>query len=437
MQHPYGDIPEIAALHSGGALIRIPERLSVPFTARVRALVDTPAFQRLAHISQLGLTARVYPGATHRRFEHALGVFHNACRYLWQLGQEPRFAAAVTVHQAEVLLAAALLHDIGHWPFCHAIEDLHLPGVPVHEDFAAVFLAPGGELASALQSEWGIDPEEILDVLRPRTDGPALRLLRSILSGPIDIDKMDYLERDSLHAGVPYGRNFDRDRLIHALVLNEAGDGLALSSKGKTAAELMVFARYVMFSEVYWHHAVRAGTCMFSRSFAALVPALDLDQLFRLGDAEFIRTLQQAAAGTAVAPLLDGVFGPSRRLHKRVLEFSHAQEPALYGRLAGRPYRELWELNDRLTARVAERLGRPLSPTAILIDAPPAHKEVEFQIDIRSSKTHVYRPLQEVSPVVAALARTQFDDHVKRVRIFAEEALRPARDIIAAVLAEG
>ena len=68
------------------------------------------------------------------------------------------------------------------------------------------------------------------------------RLLRSILSGPIDIDKMDYLDRDSLHAGVPYGRNFDRDRLIQSLLLNEAGDGLAITAKGKTAAELMVFA---------------------------------------------------------------------------------------------------------------------------------------------------------------------------------------------------
>ena len=74
------------------------------------------------------------------------------------------------------------------------------------------------------------------------------------------------LDRDSLHCGVPYGRNFDKQRLIQSLVLNAAGDGLALTSKGKTAAELMVFARYVMFSEVYWHHAVRAATSMLSRA---------------------------------------------------------------------------------------------------------------------------------------------------------------------------
>ena len=88
-----------------------------------------------------------------------------------------------------------------------------------------------------------------------------------MLSGPIDIDKMDYLPRDSLHAGVPYGRNFDQERLIGSLCLNEAGDGLAITDKGKTAAEMMVFARYVMFSEVYWHHGVRSATAMLQRAF--------------------------------------------------------------------------------------------------------------------------------------------------------------------------
>ncbi len=415
MRHPYEDIPEIAALHGGGAIVRIPERLSVPFTPRVRALVDTAEFQRLVHVSQLGLASKVYPGATHSRFEHALGVFHNACRYLWQLGKDPRFADVVDVHHAEMLLAAALLHDLGHWPFCHPIEDMHLPGIPAHEEFAAQFLQPGRELSGHLRDLWQIEPDEVLDVLQPRTDTPALRLVRSILSGPIDIDKMDYLERDSLHAGVPYGRNFDRDRLIHALLVNETGDGLALSSKGKTAAELMVFARYVMFSEVYWHHAVRSATCMLTRSFYELSARLDLPALFTQGDAEFIRSLCITGEGTPVAPLLDGLFGSKRRLHKRVCEFSHAQQPDLYRALAGRPYVELQELTASLIATVCGSLG----PTDLLIDAPPTHREVEFRVDIYSPKENVYRPLSTVSPVVAALAQTQFDDYVKRVRVFA------------------
>jgi HD superfamily phosphohydrolase len=423
MAHPYRLIPELFDLQAGGPLIRIPHQLDVPFTARVRSIVDTAEFQRLRQISQLGLASRIYPGATHSRFEHALGVFHNALKYLWQLGKDERFAAAVSPHQAEVLMVAALLHDLGHWPFCHPIEDMGLADLPPHEQFAAEFLAPDRELGQVLKNEWGIEPDEVLDVLVAKSDSATLRLMRSILSGPIDIDKMDYLERDSLHAGVPYGRNFDRGRLIQSLIVNENGDGLAISSKGKTAAELMVFARYVMFSEVYWHHAVRSGTCMFARSFYELHRSLDLKTLFQQSEFDVIRELRLAGAGTLVAPLLDGLFGPKRRLHKRVLELSLYQTPDLYRRIAGRPYGDLLNVARRLSARVAQELGCDLHPIDLLIDAPPLHKEVEFKVDIYYPKERRYHPLSRVSPVVNALARTQFDDYVKRVRIFADPVL--------------
>lgn len=416
MTHPYSEIPELTELEAGGPLVRIPDRLNVPFTARVRAIVDTAEFQRLGSISQLGLASKVYPGATHTRFEHALGVFANACQYLWQLGKDARFAELVSPHQAEVLLVASLLHDIGHWPFCHPIEDLHLPSVPRHEHFAAAFLAPDRELADVLRSVWRVEPDEVLDLLHPQTDKPVLRLMRSILSGPIDIDKLDYLERDSLHCGVPYGRNFDRERLIRSLVLNAAGDGLAISSKGKTATELMVFARYVMFTEVYWHHAVRSATCMLGHSFAELHGRLDLLALFELRESEFVTALQQAAAGTPVLNLLDGLFGRKRRLHKRVAEFSHEQSPDVYRSFAGRPYDKLLAA----TQRFREALPWRTSPTDVLIDAPPIHKEVEFKVDVYFAKQDQYRPLEQVSPVVSALAKSQFDDDVKRVRVFSD-----------------
>ena len=185
----------------------------------------------------------------------------------------------------------------------------------------------------------------------------------------------------------------------------------------------MVFARYVMFSEVYWHHAVRSATSMFARSFFVLHRNMDLRTLFQQSEFEVIAELRRAAVGTPVATLLDGLFGSKRRLHKRVVEFSHYLTPDLYRSLAGRPYAELIDVGSRVLATAAQCLGRNLNPTDLLIDAPPIHKEVEFKVDIFHPKEGVYRPLSQVSPVVAALARTQFDDYVKRVRVFAEPTL--------------
>ncbi|MGH7200778.1 MAG: HD domain-containing protein, partial [Planctomycetaceae bacterium] len=400
MPHPLSDIPELEQLETGRGLVRIPVEQDVPFTPRVRGVVDTAEFQRLRHVSQLGLASLVYPGATHSRFEHVLGVFHHALRYLWQLGKDERFTAAVDRHTADVLLVAALLHDLGHWPFCHPIEDMALPDLPPHETFASEFLAERSELAGVLRSEWRVEPDEVLDVLAPRTDSPRLRLVRSILSGPIDIDKMDYLDRDSLHCGVPYGRNFDKSRLISSLLLNEAGDGLAISAKGKTAAELMVFARYVMFSEVYWHHAVRSATAMFGRAFFDLRGELDLRSLFRQTETEMIATLRDRARGTESERLMEGIFGPRRRLYKRVAEYSLYQQPEIYRRLARRSCGFLVACGTALANRVSAEWHEAISPTALVLDAPPPAREIEFRVDIYFPKERVYRSLSAVSPVI-------------------------------------
>jgi HD superfamily phosphohydrolase len=426
MPNHIADIPEIADLEAGQSLIRVPPEQNVPFTPRVRALVDTAEFQRLGAIAQLGVVSRVYPGARHTRLEHALGVYHNALRYLRQLSRDDRFCQLVDRSAAERLIVAALLHDLGHWPFCHPIEDMGLEGLPPHEAHAERFLGKGSDLATVLRNDWGLAPADVLDVLVARSDTPQLRLLRSIISGPIDVDKLDYLERDSLHCGVPYGRNFDKQRLIQSLVLNSRGDGLAITSKGKTAAELMVFARYVMFSEVYWHHAVRAATSMFARGFYELYRDCDVQKLFQSTDAEMLAELQRLAQGRPVAALFDGVFGHARRIYKRAAEFSELQSPEVYRRIARRPYAELVDLAQRLAARVSIRLGRPVEPTDVLLDSPPPHREIEFAIEVFFPKPNLYRPLREVSPVVDALARTQFDDYVKRVRIFVTRELRMA-----------
>ncbi|NQW49047.1 MAG: HD domain-containing protein, partial [Planctomycetes bacterium] len=242
---PLSMLPELISFDSHAEGVRIPPGVTVPLTARVRALLDTAAMRRLARVSQLGLVALVYPGAVHSRFEHSLGVYRLALEFLARLRHDPRFAATVCEADAAAFLVAALVHDIGHWPFCHPIEDVGLPQFPKHESLVHEVLAQG-EPANVLRQAWNLDPARVASLITGTASDPAGRVLHSLLSGPIDVDKMDYLGRDSLHAGVPYGRHFDQERLLSSLCLDQGGTALAITSKGRTAAELLVFARYVM-----------------------------------------------------------------------------------------------------------------------------------------------------------------------------------------------
>jgi HD superfamily phosphohydrolase len=418
------EIPEVAGLDARRGLVRIPPELDVPLTDRVRLLVDTADFHRLGRISQLGLVGLVYPAAIHTRFEHALGVYRLALLLLRRLAHDDRFLRAVRPVDAELLLATALLHDLGHWPFCHPIEDLRLPGVPSHELFANSFLLEG-EIGDVLRHDWGINPRDVVALLSAKPRDSTSRLLRSILSGPIDIDKMDYLFRDSLHAGVPYGRHFDQPRLIGSLCLNEAGDGLAITEKGKTAAELLVFARYVMFSEVYWHHGVRSATAMLQRAFYLLHGVLDLDTLFRMDERAMVAEMERAGGGGPAGELLEGLFGPTRQLFKRLAQYSFFEHGEVYQRLARRPYPWLVACAEHLAAVASTALKRVVAPHQVLFDAPPIEREVEIDVDVYYAKECRYRPLGEVSPVVSALAQKQFDDYVKRVRVFVHPAVAP------------
>jgi HD superfamily phosphohydrolase len=412
------EIPELVALDAPAALVRIPPELDVPLTDRVRALIDTAEFRRLARVSQLGLVGMVYPAANHTRFEHSLGVYRLSLLFLRQLASDPRFCEAVSPADAELFLVAALLHDIGHWPFCHPIEDMKLPQVPPHELLANSQLLEG-EVADVLREQWHINPRDVVALLSEKPRDPARKILASLLSGPIDIDKMDYLFRDSLHAGVPYGRNFDQGRLIASLCLNEAGDGLAITEKGKTAAEMLVFSRYVMFSEVYWHHGVRAATAMLQRAFYLLQGVLDYDALFRLTDGPMEAEMRRAAGSGPAADLLDGLFGPTRKLYKRLAQYSYVEDRAMHSKLARRRYAWLADCADNFAMLASTAIGRVVAPHEILIDAPPVELEVQFKIEVFFPKQQQYRQLGEVSPVVQTLARRQFDDYVKQVRLFA------------------
>lgn len=420
---PFTHLPELVALDSCGDGLRIPPDVTVPLTPRVRALIDLPLLRRLARISQLGLVALVYPGARHSRLEHSLGVYRLALEFLGRLRHDARFSATVDEADAAAFVAAALLHDVGHWAYCHPLEDMALPELPKHESFVRLLLT-AAPAADVLRRQWGLDPGRVASLIEGSATDPAGRLLHSLLSGPIDVDKMDYLSRDSLHAGVPYGRHFDQERLLASLCVDAAGTAMAITEKGRTAAELMVFARYVMFSEVYWHHAVRAATAMLQRCVWIVRDAIDAGSLTQFDDPSFADWLLAATRGTPAADLASGLFGPERLLVKRVATFDALHQPAIHRALAGRPYATTTDIGARLAAALSLRVGSRIDQHTLLIDAPPAEREVEFRLQVRERPATgrgepSWRPLADLSPVVRSLAHEQFDNLVKRVRIFA------------------
>ena len=416
-------IPELVALRNASGVVRIPPGVDVPMTPRVRAIVDSRHFRRLSSIAQLGLVGQVYPGATHTRFEHSLGVYRTALLFLQRLAGDERFVATVDAPLAERFLVAALLHDVGHWPYCHPIEDMALAQFRPHESIAREYLADP-ELSNSLL-KWGTTGDEVADLLEGRAATVGERIVDSLLSSPIDVDKVDYLQRDSLHAGVPYGNHFDQGRLIGSLCLNAAGDGVALTDKGKTAAELLVFARYVMFSEVYWHHAVRSATAMLQRLIWEVRERLDVPKLEQTTDTDFRDIMCLYSDKNGLNALAEGgVWSNKRQLYKRLAQYSLAESPEVYRRLAQQPYERLVSCGNRLAEILSSQLRRPVAAHDVLIDAPPMALEVQFDVDVHFTKQRQYRKLGEISPVVRALAREQFDDYVKRVRVFVAPGVR-------------
>jgi hypothetical protein len=151
--------------------------------------------------------------------------------------------------------------------------------------------------------------------------------------------------------------------------------------------------------------------------------SLELDALFRMTEHEMIDELKRAAGGGPAHELLEGLFGPTRRLYKRLAQYSFLEQRELYERLARRPYPWLAACAERFASLVSTALGRVVAPHELLFDAPPLAREVQFAVDIHFPKENRYRPLGEVSPVIRTLATEQFDDYVKRVRIFAHRRI--------------
>jgi uncharacterized protein len=337
--------------------------------------LDTPAVQRLRYIRQVGHTFLVYPGATHTRFEHALGAYHLTRRALAALEELGELAPA-TPEQCLAVRLAALLHDIGHYPFSHALEEA---GFPSHETLGVAKLTQG-ELGERLVEIGGAEFPEAVGAL---ISGVSRSPLQGLISGSIDLDKVDYLSRDARMCGVPYG-TVDVDRLLSSLTLVEAEPGryeVGVQEKGISALESLLFAKYQMYRNVYWHHAVRSATCMFKRAVRGAV---------RRGSvtAEFIAEatddgLMELLIGKDRNELAAAI--RARRLHKRALDLPASDVPGdLQPWVAEDP-----DLLEMVEDAIATQVGLP--PGGLLLDFPARSSMLGVNLPLRTRRGTIER----------------------------------------------
>jgi HD superfamily phosphohydrolase len=405
----------------------------IPLSAPELALIGTRAFLRLDRIQQLGFVSRVWPGAKHARYDHSLGVLHLARLAIAHL-RATREGAWITDSDARVTAAAALLHDIGHYPFSHAIEELGSPVLP-HETVGKRLIL-GPEIAPILRSAWDVDPERVATVIDPSGAEmpPADRLLRGILSGPLDVDKLDYLPRDARACNVPYG-GVDTARLIDALGIADVGEGevtprIVIGEKGVSPLHSLINARQEMFDNVYWHHTNRACMAMLLRAVqeALLANAVTPVELTDHDDASLLALLSEPAMPEPTRRLTAAL--RDRHVHKRAVEIS-ARAFELYARVGNLYFDPLARrmAEDQIARSLSDRLGRVVPPGSILIDVP---KPERWRTDVwvRFERPPIgFRPVMPWKDVVG-LEDTDFKRYEEHRRLIRIVAAAPYRDAL-------
>ena len=204
-------------------------------------IIDSPEFQRLRRIKQTSLAYIVYPGATHTRFSHSLGTFYLASK----VGERLYSAGMINEEELQELKIASLLHDIGQFPFSHAIEGYYLPQGLGNKELRE-FILENSEIKDILE-KYGFSIPKILDIYNGNS------LLSSIIDGEVDVDRIDYLIRDSRHTGVQLGR-LDLDRLIDTISYTQSG--ITVEDKGIISLENFYISRLHMYQAVYYHKTI-------------------------------------------------------------------------------------------------------------------------------------------------------------------------------------
>ncbi|WP_435358390.1 HD domain-containing protein [Haloarchaeobius sp. DFWS5] len=340
-----------------------------------RELLDTPEMQRLRHITQLGTVSLVYPSANHTRFEHSLGVYHNACEALSHLGVEGE--------NAEKVRAAAILHDVGHGPFSHNLESLTYRRTgKYHDDVHELF--ERGRVGEVLQDH-DISPHEVADLVAG--DGK----YGQIVSGELDVDRMDYLVRDAHHTGVPYG-TIDHARLVRELTFDGEGN-LVLDEGNVQTAESLLVARALMTPTVYGHHVARISKAMLRQAGRRLLQGSDTtaEELRRMDDHDLLCALRNTEATAEAARRID-----HRDLFKRAVWAELSDAPDV---LLAAEHEDLrgYELEIADVANV--------DPSHVILDVPgePSMTESSTRVLVNGEA----RRLDEQSALVRALQKAQ------------------------------
>jgi HD superfamily phosphohydrolase len=329
-----------------------------------------------------------------------------------------------------VVLVAALLHDIGHYPFSHTIEDLGSP-ILNHEKVGRSIIEQS-EIATILERDYQLSPERVADVIDPplrKTFSPDDALLSSLLSGALDVDKLDYLPRDARACNVPYG-GVDVARLLGALRVHDNVQGercIVVTHKGISPLHSLLHARQEMFDNIYWHHTSRALQVMLIRAVydALVAETLQAQQLVGLTDEALLNLLaheRMPVSSRALAVDLN-----MRRPYKVVLEVSPA---------AGSFFRRLealfWDVQRRrhveqkLAAELAKTLEIEIADHEVLLDIPHPEK---WDMDVWISFAHPPIGMKPLMKWVEAtglqpddLAR--YERHQRRIRLVVVEHLR-------------
>lgn len=379
---PLARIPELQTFSN--KTLQAAPGVHVQITPALSAVLQHRLFRRLSTISQLGLVSQVYPGARHSRREHSLGTYANTIRLIKSLYHDPvspLFRQIVSDDDCRDVLLAALLHDIGHFPLAHDLEDVD-DKVFNHSELTQAMIRghwdkkkKGSEKVAFdafddIYRQWSTTGERLLAILgaKPKSVDSTvkLKLLRSLISGPIDADKLDYLFRDGRNLDLPYPLGTDLDRLYRCLttVIVEAGSKdipvIGVHSKGKVSAEFLCMARYAMFSQAYWHHAVRAQKAMLLRAVEAL--------LARTGADAKIRELQSQFVEFACA-LPEVLFQNSAQSRGLFEEASAATETRLRDANVYGQGTDLAATDAAVLAWLLERLRQLNSPEASLLEA--------------------------------------------------------------------